>query len=56
MQCLDPKMVAHALNIEPGVKLVVQPRKIFHPNVEVQIVQEVKKLLAEGFIKPIIHP
>ena len=56
MPGLDPRMVAHAFNIEPGVKLVVQPRKIFHPNIEVQIVQEVKKLLAEGFIKPIKHP
>ena len=55
MPGLDPRMVAHAFNIEPGVKLVVQPRKIFHPNIEDQIVQEVKKLLAEGFIKPIKH-
>ena len=55
MPGLDPRMVAHAFNIEPEVKLVVQPRKIFHPNIEVQIVQEVKKLLAEGFIKPIKH-
>ena len=56
MPGLDPRMVAHAFNIEPGVKLVLQQRKIFHPNVEVQIVQEVKKLLAERFIKPIKHP
>ena len=49
-------MVAHAPNIEPGAKPVVQSRRIFHPNVEAQIVQEVKKLLAAGFIKPIEHP
>ena len=53
---LDPEMVAHAPNIEPGAKLVVQSRRIFHPNVEAQIVQEVKKLLVVGFIKPIEHP
>ena len=53
---LDLKMMAHAFNIEPGAKPVVQPRRIFHPNVEAQIVQEVKKLLAAGFIKPIEHP
>lgn len=35
---------------------MVQLRRIFHPNVEVQIVQEVKKFLVEGFIKPIEHP
>ena len=49
-------MVVHALNIELGAKPVVQPRRIFHPDVEAQIVQEVKKLLAAGFIKPIEHP
>ena len=53
---LDLKMMAHAFNIEPRAKLVVQPRRIFYPNVEAQIVQEVKKLLAVGFIKPIEHP
>ena len=53
---LDLEMMAHAFNIEPRAKLVVQPRRIFYPNVEAQIVQEVKKLLAAGFIKPIEHP
>ena len=53
---LDLEMMAHAFNIEPGAKPVVQPRRIFHPNVEAQIVQEVKKLLAAGFIKPVKHP
>ena len=56
MPGLDPKMVSHALNIELGAKPVVQPRRIFHPNVEAQIVQEVKKFLAVGFIKPIEYP
>ena len=52
---LDPGMVAHALNIEPGAKPVVQPRRIFHPDVEARILQEVKNLLATRFIKPIEH-
>ena len=34
MPGLDPGMVAHALNIEWGAKPVVQPRRIFHPDVE----------------------
>ena len=53
---LDLEMMAHAFNIELRAKLVVQPRRILYPNVEAQIVQEVKKLLAAGFIKPIEHP
>ena len=55
MPGLDPGMVAHALNIEPGAKPVVQPRRIFHPDVEARILQEVKNLLATRFIKPIEH-
>ena len=53
---LDPGLVVHSLNVNPGVKPVVQPVKVFHTNVEAQITQEVKKLLAASFIKPIQHP
>ena len=53
---IDPGLVAHSLNVEPGTKPVVQPIRIFHTEVEAQITQEVKKLLAASFIKPIQHP
>uniref|UniRef100_A0A2N9EYA9 RNase H type-1 domain-containing protein n=1 Tax=Fagus sylvatica TaxID=28930 RepID=A0A2N9EYA9_FAGSY len=53
---LNPELVAHSLNVEPGTRPVVQPIRTFHPEVEVQIAQEVKKLLSAGFIKPIQHP
>uniref|UniRef100_A0A2N9FRF5 Uncharacterized protein n=1 Tax=Fagus sylvatica TaxID=28930 RepID=A0A2N9FRF5_FAGSY len=56
MPGIDPKLVAHSLNVEPGTKPVVQPMRTFHPQVEAQITQEVKKLLSAGFIKPIQHP
>uniref|UniRef100_A0A2N9EW19 Integrase catalytic domain-containing protein n=1 Tax=Fagus sylvatica TaxID=28930 RepID=A0A2N9EW19_FAGSY len=56
MPGIDPKLVAHSLNVEPGTKPVVQPMKIFHPEVEAHITQEVKKLFSAGFIKPIQHP
>ena len=56
MPGLDPSLVAHALNVEPGEKPVVQPMRTFHPDVEAQIIQEVQKLLTVGFIKPIMHP
>uniref|UniRef100_A0A2N9GKK5 Integrase catalytic domain-containing protein n=1 Tax=Fagus sylvatica TaxID=28930 RepID=A0A2N9GKK5_FAGSY len=48
-------LVAHSLNVEPGAKPIVQPMRTFHPKVEAQISQKVKKLLAAGFIKPIQH-
>ena len=53
---LDPNLVAHALNVEPGAKPVVQPMRTFHPDVKAQIIQEIQKLLTAGFIKPIMHP
>ena len=56
MPGLDPNLVAHALNVEPGAKPVVQPMRTFHPDVEAQIIQEIQKLLTIGFIKPIMHP
>ena len=50
---LDLGMVVHSLNVDPGVRLVVQLARIFHADVEAQITQEVKELLAASFIKPI---
>ena len=48
--------MAHTLNVDPEAKPVAQPAKIFHTEIEGQIVKEVQKLLAAGFIKPIQHP
>ncbi|XP_050248604.1 uncharacterized protein LOC126695843 [Quercus robur] len=56
MPGLDPNLVSHALNVEPGAKPMVQPMWTFHPNVEAQIIQEIQKLLTVVFIKPIMHP
>ena len=56
MSGLDLGLVVHSLNVDLGVKLVVQPAKVFHIEVEAQITQEVRKLLAAGFIKLIQHP
>ncbi|BFG24893.1 hypothetical protein CerSpe_111670 [Prunus speciosa] len=56
MPGLDPSLVCHTLNVEAGMKPVVQPRRNFHPDVEVQIKAEIEKLIAAGFIKPIKHP
>ena len=53
---LDLGLVVHALNVDSGVKPVIQPTRVFHTDVETQITQEVKKLLAASFIKPIQHP
>ena len=41
MPRIDPNLVAHALNVKPGVKPVIQPMQTFHPDVEAQIIKEV---------------
>ena len=53
---LDPRLVAYTLNVNLEAKPVAQPARIFHTEIEGQIVREVQKLLATGFIKPIQHP
>ena len=50
---LDPRLVVHSLNVYSRVKPVVQLARVFHTDIETQITQEVKKLLAARFIKPI---
>ena len=56
MSGLDPGLVVHSLNVDPGIRPVVQLTRVFHIEVEAQIVQKVKKLLTAGFIKSIQHP
>ena len=53
---IDPELMAHTLNVDLKAKPVAQPAIIFHTEIEGQIVKEVQKLLAVGFIKLIQHP
>ena len=53
MSDLDSMLVVHSLNVDPRTKPVIQPTRIFHIEIEGQITQEVKKLLAARFIKSI---
>ena len=55
MPGFDLNLVVYALNVELGVKLVIQPMWTFHPNIEAEIIKEVQKLLVAGFIRPIEH-
>ena len=56
MHSLDPWLVVHMLNVDPEARPVAQLARVFHTEIEEQIVKEVQKLLAAGFIKPIQHP
>ena len=55
MPGLYPSLVVHTLIVEPQTKPVGQLARVFHTNVEAQVIQEVQKLIAIGFIKPIQH-
>ena len=55
MPGLDLGLVVYTLNLNPEAKPVAQPVRIFHTEIEGQIVKEVQKLLAVGFIEPIQH-
>ncbi|GLU21882.1 hypothetical protein SLE2022_379940 [Rubroshorea leprosula] len=56
MPGLDPALVAHSLNVNPKVKLVVQPNCAFHAEITIKIKEEVEKLLATRFIKSTKKP
>ena len=56
MSGLDPRLIVHSLNVDLGVKPVIQLARVFHTDIEAQIIQEVKKLLVARFIKLIQHP
>ena len=53
---LDLGLVVHMLNVGPEAKPMTQLARVFHIDIEKQIVKEVQKLLAAGFVKPIQHP
>ena len=55
MPRLDLGLVVHTLNVDPKAKPIAQSARIFHTEIKGQIVKEVQKLLATGFIKPIQH-
>ena len=55
MPRLDLGLVVHTLNVDPEAKPIAQSARIFHIEIKGQIVKEVQKLLAAGFIKPIQH-
>ena len=56
MPGLNPGLVVHTLNVDLEAKPVAQPARIFHTEIEGQIVKEVQKLIVVGFIKLIQHP
>lgn len=56
MPRLDPQVVTYKLNVNPKAKLVKQPARKYHLDVEEKIKAEVSKLLKAGFLEEIKYP
>lgn len=56
MPGLSTDLVCHSLHITPHTKPVKQPARVFKPEIENKMKEEIEKLLKVGFIKPIRRP
>ena len=56
MSGIDNKVIEHKLNINPTRKLVQQKWRVFAPERNKAIVEEVEKLLTAGFIREVYYP
>ena len=53
---IDPNVITHRLNICPSFKLVRQKKKVFAPERDNAIKEEVQKLMAAKFIRDVYYP
>ena len=56
MPKIDRKIIQHHLNVNPECKPVQQKRRIFAPECNKAITEEVEKLLEAGFIRKVFYP
>uniref|UniRef100_A0A2N9GGQ7 Reverse transcriptase/retrotransposon-derived protein RNase H-like domain-containing protein n=1 Tax=Fagus sylvatica TaxID=28930 RepID=A0A2N9GGQ7_FAGSY len=56
MPGIDPSIISHKLNVNPSLRLVKQKRRVFAPERNDTIMEEVDKLLAANFIKEVFYP
>jgi hypothetical protein len=56
MPGIDPSVICHRLNIDPSIRPIKQKRRVFAPDRNQAISDEVKKLLTAGFIREVYYP
>ena len=56
MPKIDRKIIQHHLNVNPECKPVQQKRRIFAPERNEAVTEEVEKLLEAGFIREVFYP
>jgi hypothetical protein len=56
MPGISTKVVAHQLNVNPSFHPVKQKRRVFAPERNAAVMEEVDKLLQAGFIREVYYP
>ena len=56
MSGIDPSVISHHLNVCPSTKPVRQKKRVFAPEREIAIKEEVQKLTAANFIQEVYYP
>jgi hypothetical protein len=53
---IDPATICHKLNVDPSIRPIKQKRRVFAPDRNQAISDEVEKLLMAGFIREVFYP
>ena len=56
MPGIDPSVIVHRLNVNPASPPIRQKKRVFAPERDKAIAEEVKKLLEAGFIREVYYP
>jgi hypothetical protein len=56
MPGIDPAKICHKLNVNPSIRPIKQKRRVFAPDRNQTISDEVEKLLTAGFIREVFYP
>jgi hypothetical protein len=56
MPGIDPTTICHKLNVDPSIRPIKQKRRVFAPDKNQAISDEVEKLLTAGFIREVFYP
>ena len=56
MPGIDPSIISHELNVNPCLRPIKQKRRIFAPERNNAIMEEVDKLLTTNFIREVFYP
>uniref|UniRef100_A0A2N9J1F3 Uncharacterized protein n=1 Tax=Fagus sylvatica TaxID=28930 RepID=A0A2N9J1F3_FAGSY len=56
MPGINPSVISHKLNVDPSLRPIKQKRRVFAPERNNAIMEEVDKLLAANFIREVFYP